>query len=205
MFLQESRASPKNFYSTDLNKLIIFSAPSGSGKTTVVKHLLETMPDKLGFSVSATTRKPRPGETDGKEYHFLDLADFEKRLENNEFLEHEEVYAGILYGTLWSEIHKIWDQGKAVVFDVDVQGGLSLKRRFKDDALAIFLRPPSIEILMDRLRKRSTEVEHHLQERLAKANHELSFESRYDVVVVNDVLEKTFEACEKIVKDFIQQ
>ncbi len=187
-----------------MGKLIIFSAPSGSGKTTVVKHLLQTMPDKLAFSVSATTRKPRPGEEDGKEYHFLSQDDFEKRVEDNAFLEHEEVYAGILYGTLWSEVHKIWDQGKAVVFDVDVQGGLSLKRRFKDDALAIFLRPPSVDVLMERLRKRSTEVEHHLQERIAKANHELSFESRYDVVVVNDILEDTLKRCEDLVNDFLK-
>jgi guanylate kinase len=161
------------------------------------------MPDKLAFSVSATTRKPRPGEVDGKEYHFLEAADFEKRIENNEFLEHEEVYAGVLYGTLWSEVHKIWDQQKAVVFDVDVQGGLNLKRRFKQDALAIFLRPPSVEVLMERLRNRSTEVEHHLQERIAKANHELSFESQYDVVVVNDVLEETLKRCETLVTEFI--
>ena len=161
------------------------------------------MPDKLAFSVSATTRKPRPGEVDGKEYHFLEAADFEKRIENYEFLEHEEVYAGVLYGTLWSEVHKIWDQQKAVVFDVDVQGGLNLKRRFKQDALAIFLRPPSVEVLMERLRNRSTEVEHHLQERIAKANHELSFESQYDVVVLNDVLEETLKRCETLVTEFI--
>ncbi len=169
----------------------------------MVKHLLSVMPDKLAFSVSATTRKPRPGEVDGKEYHFLEAADFEKRIENNAFLEHEEVYAGVLYGTLWSEVHKIWDQQKAVVFDVDVQGGLNLKRRFKQDALAIFLRPPSVEVLMERLRNRSTEVEHHLQERIAKANHELSFESQYDVVVVNDVLEETLKRCETLVTEFI--
>jgi guanylate kinase len=161
------------------------------------------MPDKMAFSVSATTRKPRPGEENGREYHFLESEDFEKRVENNEFLEHEEVYAGVLYGTLWSEVHKIWDAGKAVVFDVDVQGGLNLKRRFKQDALAIFLRPPSVEILMQRLRKRSTEVEHHLQERIAKANHELSFENQYDVVVVNDVLEDTLKTCEQLVTEFL--
>lgn len=161
------------------------------------------MPDKLAFSVSATTRSPRPGEEDGREYHFLSLADFEKRIENNEFLEHEEVYAGILYGTLWSEVHKIWDQQRAVVFDVDVQGGLSLKRRFKEKALAIFLRPPSVDILMERLRKRSTEVEHHLQERIAKANFELSFENQYDVVVINDVLEDTLQRCEQLVTEFL--
>jgi guanylate kinase len=161
------------------------------------------MPDKMAFSVSATTRKPRPGEENGREYHFLESEDFEKRVENNEFLEHEEVYAGVLYGTLWSEVHKIWDAGKAVVFDVDVQGGLNLKRRFKQDALAIFLRPPSVEVLMQRLRKRSTEVEHHLQERIAKANHELSFENQYDVVVVNDVLEDTLKTCEQLVTEFL--
>ena len=188
-----------------MGKLIIFSAPSGSGKTTVVKHLLSVMPDKMAFSVSATTRKPRPGEENGREYHFLEFDDFEKRIENNECLEHGEVSAGVLYGTLWSEVHKIWDSGKAVVFDVDVQGGLNLKRRFKQDALAIFLRPPSVEILMQRLRKRSTEVEHHLQERIAKANHELSFENQYDVVVVNDVLEDTLKTCEKLVTDFLNK
>lgn len=163
------------------------------------------MPDKLGFSVSATTRKPRPGEIDGKEYHFLDLDDFEQRIVNNEFLEHEEVYAGILYGTLWSEIRAIWAENKAVVFDVDVQGGLNLKRRFKENALAIFLRPPSVEILMERLRKRSTEVEHHLQERIAKANHELGFENQYDVVVVNDILDETLKRCEQLVNDFLAE
>jgi guanylate kinase len=186
-----------------VEKLVIFSAPSGSGKTTVVKHLLATMPDKLAFSVSATTRKPRPGEEDGREYHFLELDAFEQKVEAGEFLEHEEVYAGILYGTLWSEVRKIWSENKAVVFDVDVQGGLSLKRRFKENALAVFLRPPSVDVLMERLRNRSTEVEHHLQERIAKANHELSFESRYDVVVVNDILEETLARCEQIVNDFL--
>lgn len=161
------------------------------------------MPDKLGFSVSATTRNPRAGETDGKEYHFLSVEAFEKKVEDGEFLEHEEVYAGILYGTLWSEVRKIWAENKAVVFDVDVQGGLSLKRRFKENALAVFLRPPSVEILMERLRARSTEVEHHLQERIAKANFELSFESQYDVVVVNDVLDETFEKCTELVNRFL--
>ncbi|MBL7813263.1 MAG: guanylate kinase [Bacteroidetes bacterium] len=188
-----------------MNKLIIFSAPSGSGKTTVVKHLLQSMPDLLGFSVSATTRKPRLGEADGREYHFLSIEDFEKRIVNNEFLEHEEVYAGLLYGTLWSEVHKIWDAGKAVVFDVDVQGGLSLKRRFKENALAIFLRPPNVDVLMERLRNRNSEVEHHLQERIAKANFELSFEQQYDTVVVNDILADTLKHCENLVHTFLRK
>ena len=186
-----------------MNNLIIFSAPSGSGKTTVVKHLLEVMSSKLAFSVSATTRSPRPGEVSGREYHFLQLEDFQNKIKNNEFLEHEEVYAGILYGTLWSEVQKIWAEGKAVVFDVDVKGGLALKRQFGEQALAVFLRPPSVEILLERLTKRSTEVEHQLKERLAKANFELSFENQYDVVVVNDILEETFVNCENLVNDFL--
>lgn len=184
-------------------KLIVFSAPSGSGKTTVVKHLLEKMPDKLGFSVSATTRKPRPNETHGKEYYFLEKEDFLQKVNDGEFLEHEEVYAGILYGTMWSEIRRIWSEGKAVVFDVDVKGGLNLKRKFGPQALAIFLRPPSVEVLMQRLRARSTEVEHQLQERLAKANYELSFENQYDVVIINDNLEDTFIKSENTVNKFI--
>jgi guanylate kinase len=194
-----------NFENAVLNKLIIFSAPSGSGKTTVVKHLLEVMSSKLAFSVSATTRSPRPGEVSGREYHFLQLENFQNKIQNNEFLEHEEVYAGILYGTLWSEVQKIWAEGKAVVFDVDVKGGLALKRQFGEQALAVFLRPPSVEILLERLTKRSTEVEHQLQERLAKANFELSFENQYDVVVVNDILEETFVNCENLVNHFLNQ
>jgi guanylate kinase len=186
-----------------LEKLIIFSAPSGSGKTTVVKHLLSIMENQLAFSVSATTRNPRPGEVNGREYHFLDLDDFRNKINEGAFLEHEEVYAGILYGTLWSEVRKIWAQGKAVVFDVDVKGGLNLKRQFGSQALAVFLRPPSVDVLMERLTKRSTEVEHQLQERIAKANYELSFESQYDTVVVNDKLEDTFATCEKLVSDFL--
>jgi guanylate kinase len=125
-----------------LEKLIIFSAPSGSGKTTVVKHLLSVMDKQLAFSVSATTRSPRPGETNGLEYHFLNLGDFHSKIQEGAFLEHEEVYAGILYGTLWSEVRKIWSEGKAVVFDVDVKGGLNLKRQFGDRALAVFFASP---------------------------------------------------------------
>lgn len=184
---------------------MIFSAPSGSGKTTVVKHLMETLSDRLGFSVSATTRKPRPGEENGREYHFLSESEFRERISNNEFLEYEEVYQGILYGTLWSEVRKIWDQDRMVVFDVDVKGGLNLKKEFGDRALAIFLRPPSIDVLMERLIKRSTEVEHELNERINKARYELSFEDQYDVVVVNDILEDTFQRCTFLVNEFFEK
>lgn len=188
-----------------LDKLLIFSAPSGSGKTTVVKHLLETKQSKLGFSVSVTTRQPRPNEIDGREYHFLDIDTFKRKVNNGDFLEYEEVYSGILYGTLWSEVKKIWSENKIVVFDVDVKGGLNLKRKFGDQALAVFLRPPSVDTLMDRLKNRSTEVEHQLQERIEKAQYELSFENEYDVVVVNDILEDTFAQCEQLVNDFFSK
>lgn len=166
---------------------------------------METLSLRLGFSVSATTRKPRPGEVNGREYHFLSESEFRDRIERNEFLEYEEVYSGILYGTLWSEVRKIWSQNKMVVFDVDVKGGLNLKKEFGDQALAIFLRPPSIDVLMERLTKRSTEVEHELNERINKATYELSFENQYDVVVVNDVLEETFVRCEHLVNDFFEK
>lgn len=189
---------------TNSKKLLIFSAPSGSGKTTVVKHLLSKM-DDLEFSVSATTRKPRPGETHGKEYYFLEEEEFRSRIEKKEFLEHEEVYKGLIYGTLYSELERIWAQGKTVVFDVDVVGGLNIKKEFGDRALAVFLRPPSVNVLMERLRNRSTEVEHQLQERIDKAQYELTFEDKYDVVLVNDVLEDTFAKAEQIVTDFLNK
>ena len=185
-------------------KLLIFSAPSGSGKTTVVNHLLKTV-DKLEFSVSATTRGPRPGETHGKEYYFLKEEEFKKKIENNEFLEHEQVYKGLIYGTMYSELERIWANDKTVVFDVDVVGGLNIKEKYGENALAVFLRPPSVEILMTRLRNRSTEVEHQLQERIDKAQEELTYEDKYDVVIVNDVLEETFAKAEKIVTDFLNK
>jgi len=190
--------------SLTLNKVIIFSAPSGSGKTTVVNHLLSIIPE-LGFSVSATTRKPRPHEEHGREYYFLEQSDFESKVANGEFLEHEEVYTGIFYGTLNSEVERLWSIDKTVIFDVDVAGGLRIKQKYGDNALAIFLRPPSIDILMERLRKRSTEVEHQLQMRIDKANYELQFADQYDLVLINDVLEETLAKAESIVRDFIDK
>jgi guanylate kinase len=184
-------------------KVLIFSAPSGSGKTTVVKHLLSVFP-QLNFSISATTRAPRAGETNGKEYYFITQEEFERKIKQGEFLEYEEVYSGLYYGTLHSEVERIWEQGKTVVFDVDVKGGLNIKKQLGNNALAVFLRPPSVEILMQRLRNRSTEVEHELQMRINKANEELSYESQYEVVIVNDVLQKTLEESETIVKAFIE-
>ncbi|MEN9738044.1 MAG: hypothetical protein RLZZ318_77 [Bacteroidota bacterium] len=187
-----------------LNKVIIFSAPSGSGKTTVVNHLLSVMPE-LGFSISATTRKPRANEVHGREYYFLDQTEFDQKVQDNAFLEYEQVYNGIFYGTLRTEVERLWQAGKTVIFDVDVAGGLKIKSQFKDQALAIFLRPPSIEVLMERLKKRSTEVEHQLQMRIDKANYELQYEAQYDVVLVNDQLDKTLVEAEQMVRTFIQQ
>ncbi len=187
----------------DAGKLIVFSAPSGSGKTTVVKHLLDMMSDHLAFSVSATTRKKRAGEVDGVDYYFLDENTFKQRLKEDAFLEHEEVYEGLFYGTLMSEVERIWKSGKHVLFDVDVVGGLNIKKKYPDKTLAVFLRPPSIEVLMERLKNRQTEVEHQLQERIEKARKELEFESQFDVVIVNDILQETFTKAEKVVYNFI--
>jgi len=185
-----------------LNKVIIFSAPSGSGKTTVVNHLLNVIPE-LGFSISATTRKPRINEENGREYYFLDENDFNAKVANNEFLEHEEVYKGIHYGTLKSEVERLWSVGKTVVFDVDVLGGMNIKKQYGEAALSVFLRPPSIDILMERLKKRSTEVEHQLNMRIAKAQEELKYENKYDVVIINDQLSLALTEAETIVKNFI--
>lgn len=188
-----------------MEKLIIFSAPSGSGKTTVVQHLLKEMSDELAFSVSATTRKKRPAETEAKDYYFLTEDDFRQKLAADEFLEYEEVYKGLLYGTLFSEVKRVWAQGKTIVFDVDVQGGLNIKKQFGHKALAVFLRPPSIAVLMERLRKRDTEVEHHLQERIDKANFELEFETQFDKVIINDDLNQTLAEAEKVVQEFLER
>jgi guanylate kinase len=160
------------------------------------------MPE-LGFSISATTRKPRENEQHGREYYFLHEHDFETKIKNNEFLEYEEVYTGIFYGTLKSEVDRLWDLGKTVIFDVDVLGGINIKEKFGNKALSIFLRPPSIDVLMDRLRKRSTEVEHQLTMRIDKANFELQYANQYDHVLVNDKLEETLKNAETMVRNFI--
>lgn len=183
-------------------KLIIFSAPSGSGKTTVVRHLLNANPD-ITFSVSATTRAQRQGEIHGKDYYFLSEADFRQKIANGEFLEYEEVYKGLYYGTLRSEVDRIWETGKAVIFDVDVVGGVNIKRIFGNKALSIFLRPPSVEVLMERLTRRETEVEHQLRERISKAQKELNYEKQFDIVLVNNILAHTLAEAESIVSYFL--
>ena len=184
-------------------KLIIFSAPSGAGKTTIVRHLLEK-DFNLEFSVSATSRDPRPNEKNGKDYYFLTLEEFIKRVGNNEFLEWEEVYKGIRYGTLKSEVERIRNQGKNVIFDVDVVGGLNIKKYYGDEALAVFVQPPSVEELKKRLTQRSTETDDKIAMRIAKAEHELSFAPQFDVVLVNDNLEQAFTEAEKVIAGFLK-
>ena len=186
-----------------MNKLIIFSAPSGSGKTTVVQHLLSVI-DELAFSISATTRHKRPNELDGKDYYFLSIEEFKKRIEQDHFLEYEEVYPGLFYGTLKSEVDRLWKLGKSVIFDVDVVGGLNIKKYFGDQALAVFLRPPSVEELAKRLRERNTEAVSQLNERIEKATDELKYESEFDIVIVNDKLDLTFVAAEKEITTFLK-
>jgi guanylate kinase len=184
-------------------KLIIFSAPSGSGKTTIVKHLLNTNP-KLGFSISACTRDKRGrNEEHGKDYYFLTPEDFKKKIDNNEFVEYEEVYQGAFYGTLKSEIERLWASGKHVIFDVDVKGGLSLKKYYGDRALAIFVKCPSMEVLEQRLRSRKTETEDSISTRLFKVKFEMGFENQFDVTLFNSDLDQALKDAQKLVDDFI--
>jgi len=183
-------------------KCIIFSAPSGAGKTTIVHNLLRQNIG-LEFSVSACSRDPRPNEIDGKDYHFLGVEGFKDKIQKNAFVEWEEVYANNFYGTLIEEIDRIWGEGKAVIFDVDVIGGLNLKKQFKEDAMAIFVQPPSYEELEKRLRGRSTESEDKINQRMEKANTELAFSPEFDVVLINDNLQEACEKAKELVVDFL--
>lgn len=183
-------------------KAIIFSAPSGSGKTTLVRHLLDNNPD-LDFSVSASTRDRRGRtEQDGKDYHFLTPEVFKKKIDNDEFVEWEEVYEGNFYGTLKSEIQRIWDLGKNVIFDVDVWGRINLKKYFDDKALSVFVKVPSMEALSERLKDRGTESEESLSRRLFKVKFEMSFEDKFDVVLLNDNLENAKKKAQQLYDEF---
>lgn len=184
-------------------KLVIVSAPSGAGKTSIVKHLLNEQP-KLSFSISATSRAKREGECDGKDYYFLTVDDFKKKMVNDEFIEWQEVYHNQFYGTLKSEIERIWNEGKHVIFDVDVLGGLNLKKIFGDKALAVFIQPPTVDALKDRLRGRGTEDEASLKKRLDKAEYELSFANQFDIVIVNDKLKTAQEETLSKVNEFLK-
>ncbi len=187
---------------TKLNKVVIFCAPSGSGKTTIVKHIL-SVDNRLAFSVSACTRNKRANEEHGKDYYFLSHEEFKQRIANNEFLEYEEVYGGNFYGTLKSEVDRIWAMGKAVIFDVDVEGGLNIKKHFGDKALAVFVKPPSVEVLEQRLRFRSTETEQTLRVRIDKAVHELQYENKFEYVLLNENLEEALVIAENLITEFL--
>jgi guanylate kinase len=183
-------------------KLLIFSAPSGSGKTTLVKYILEQIAG-LTFSVSATSRQARANEQDGKDYYFLSPDEFRKKISEKAFLEYEEVYPNVFYGTLLDQIASKRAAGNHVVFDVDVVGGLNIKKYFGDDALAIFIKAPSIQILKERLTQRGTDTEESIKKRLEKAEWEMGFADRFDVVVVNDQLEKSQQELTKIITEFL--
>jgi guanylate kinase len=188
---------------TNKGKLIVFSAPSGSGKTTIVRHLLGIKDLNLEFSISATSREKRGNEVDGKDYYYLSLKEFKNKIKNDEFLEWEEVYRDNFYGTLKTEVERIWAMGKNVIFDIDVSGGLRIKRKFPEETLAIFVKPPSIDELKIRLKKRKTETEDKINMRVAKASAELATAPLFDVIVVNDDLEKALAQAEKLVNDFV--
>jgi len=184
-------------------KIIIFSAPSGAGKTTIVKHLLQVNPN-LAFSISACTRDKRGRtEENGKDYYFITPEEFKQKIENDEFVEWEEVYEGAFYGTLKSEIERIWKSGKHVILDVDVKGGLSIKHFYKNRALAVFVKPPSIDELAKRLQARNTDSASSISSRVFKAEFELKFENQFDKVIVNDNLEQACAKAEKLVNEFL--
>ena len=183
-------------------KLIIFSAPSGAGKTTIVHHLLGKIPE-LEFSVSATTRRPRGEERNGHDYYFISKKEFLHRIAKKQFVEFEEVYTGTFYGTLRTEIERIWQEGKTVIFDIDVEGGLHLKRKYDGQALAIFVQPPSLEVLKQRLAGRGTDSPEKLHERFIKAEKELNYAPQFDIILKNHDLETACKEAEDLVRGFI--
>lgn len=186
-------------------KLVVFSAPSGSGKTTIVKYLLEQEELNLGFSISATSREVRGQEIEGKDYYFISTEDFKNKIDKDEFVEWEEVYANNFYGTLKSEVERIWKSGKHVIFDIDVVGGLRIKRKFPDKTLAVFVQPPSLEVMEERLRNRKTDSEEKIIERVKKAERELKFANDFDAILVNDNLEVAKKEAYQLVSNFIEK
>ncbi|MCX7729486.1 MAG: guanylate kinase [Bacteroidia bacterium] len=186
-------------------KLIVFSGPSGSGKTSIVKAILSKYPDMFGFSVSATTRVKREGEEDGKSYYFISKEEFKKKIENGEFIEWEEVYEGLYYGTLKSEIQRLHQLHKHVLFDIDVEGGLNIKKLYKDRVLTIFVMPPSIEDLKQRLKLRRTENEESFNKRVDKASKEIEKAIFFDNIIVNDHLENAIQKSEEKIMEFLKE
>ena len=192
----------KPFWNDLAGQCIIFSAPSGAGKTTIVRYLLRQI-QSLDFSISATSRQPRGREEDGIDYHFFSVDEFKARIANDEFVEWEEVYANNFYGTLKSEVIKAWEEGKTVVFDVDAVGGVNLKRIFGDRALSVFVKPPSLFVLEQRLKNRRTETEEQIKMRLDKANEELGYADQFDYVLLNDNLEKACLEVKTMINQFL--
>lgn len=185
-------------------KIIVFTAPSGAGKSTIVRYLLENN-DNLDFSISATTRKPRKDEVDGKSYYFLSNKEFQDKIRNDEFIEYEEVYEDVFYGSLKSEIDRIWNNGQTAIFDIDVEGAVEIKKLYQDQVLTIFVKAPSFEILKERLRNRNTESEESYQKRVQKATREMKYEPYFDVTLYNDQLAVTLQEAEEIVSEFLNK
>ncbi len=186
-------------------KLVMVAAPSGAGKTTIVRHLLQVLHSQLAFSISATNRQPREYEVDGKDYYFLSTEEFKNKIKNKAFVEWEEVYENAFYGTLQTEVERIWATNKSVIFDVDVKGALNIKRQYPDISLSVFIDPPGINALRERLEKRDTETEHSIERRLKKAAHELQFKSQFDAVVLNDDLEDAKAKAFDVVSGFLNK
>ncbi|MDD2674192.1 MULTISPECIES: guanylate kinase [Flavobacterium] len=185
-------------------KLIVFSAPSGSGKTTIVRHLLSKEDLNLEFSISAASRAPRGEEVSGKDYYFMSTEEFKKHIKNEDFLEWEEVYRDNFYGTLKSEVERIWAKGKNVIFDIDVSGGLRIKHKFPEETLAVFVKPPSVDELKRRLKERSTESDDKINMRIAKASVELATAPQFDVIIKNYDLPIALEEAYQLVKNFVK-
>ena len=190
---------------SEQNKLIILTAPSGAGKTSITRHLLKTFPRELGFSISAATRKPRGYEKNGVDYYFMPVEEFKKKIQNNEFIEWEMVYEGKYYGTLKSELQRIWNLNKTPLLDIDVQGAIHVQQQFLKNSLSIFIQPPSIEELRRRLESRATESSESLLARINKSAYELSFASHFNKLIVNDDLQKACAKAEEMVKEFLHQ
>ncbi len=186
------------------NKLIIIAAPSGAGKTSVTRFLLKTMPEQLAFSISCTTRLPRNNEKDQVDYYFITIGDFKQKIEDEEFVEWEMVYEGKYYGTLKSEMERIWQQKKSPLLDVDVKGGINVQQLYPYNSLSLFIEPPSIDELERRLRVRGTETEKSLQARISKANYELSFKEQFDHIILNDDLKRACAEAQAVVTKFLQ-
>jgi guanylate kinase len=186
--------------SSNKKSVLIVSAPSGAGKSTIVNHILKSF-NIFDFSVSATSRAPRGSEVNGKEYFFLSQEEFKTRAKAGEFVEYEEVYPGLYYGTLNSEVERIWNSGKIIVFDIDVMGGMNLKKLYGERAVSIFIAPPSLEVLRERLEKRGTDSSEAIDKRVAKAEKEMNFAEKFDMVLVNDILDVTLRKAEELIEE----